>query len=54
MPHPVGGWVCYSLVLELLVETLGRYGTGLLVRVSGSRSNLDREKLRRNGIVESM
>jgi hypothetical protein len=50
----VGGWVCYSLVLELLVETPGRYGPGLLVRVSRSRSNSDRgfENLRRNGIAE--
>jgi hypothetical protein len=51
----VGGWVCYSLVSELLVETPGRYGSGLLVRVSGSRSNSDHgvENIRRNGIVES-
>jgi hypothetical protein len=55
MPRPMGGWVCYSLVLELMVETSGRYGSGLLVRVSGSRSNSDRgvEKLRRNGVPES-
>jgi hypothetical protein len=51
----VGGWVCYSLVSELLVETPDRYGLGLLVRVLGSRSNSDREieNLRRNGIAES-
>jgi hypothetical protein len=50
----MGGWVCYSLVSELLVETSGRYGLGLLVRVSGSRSNSDHEveNLRRNGIAE--
>jgi hypothetical protein len=55
IPRPVGGWVCYSLVSELLVETPGRYGPGLLVRVSWSRSNSDREveNLRRNGIAES-
>jgi hypothetical protein len=34
IPQPVGGWVCYSLVSELLVETSGRYGPSLLVRVS--------------------
>jgi hypothetical protein len=32
--RPVGGWVCYKLVSELLVETPCRYGSGLLVRVS--------------------
>jgi hypothetical protein len=32
MPMPVDGWVCYSLVSELLVETPGQYGSGLLVR----------------------
>jgi hypothetical protein len=54
-PRPVGGWVCYSLVSELLVETLGQYGPGLLVRASWSRSNSDREieNLRRNGIAEA-
>jgi hypothetical protein len=48
--------VCYRLVSEILVETLGRYGSGLLVRVSWLRSNSNREveKLRRNGIVKSM
>jgi hypothetical protein len=52
VPRSVGGWVCYSLVSELLVETSGRYGPGLLVRVSGSSSNSDRgvEKIRRNGV----
>jgi hypothetical protein len=51
----VGGGVCYRLVSELLVETLGRYGLGLLVRVSWLRSNsdLEVENLRRNGIAES-
>jgi hypothetical protein len=34
VPRPLGGSVCYSLVSELLVETLGQYGLGLLVRVS--------------------
>jgi hypothetical protein len=55
IPQPVGGWGCYRLVSELLVETPGRYGPGLLVRVSWSRSNSDREveNLRRNGIAES-
>jgi hypothetical protein len=55
IPRPVAGWVCYSLVSELLVETPGRYGSGLLVRVSWSRSNSDREveNLRRNGIAEA-
>jgi hypothetical protein len=55
MPRPVGGWGCYSLVSELLVETSGRYGPGLLVRVSGLRSNSDCgvENPRRNGIAES-
>jgi hypothetical protein len=52
----MGGWVCYSLVSELLVETPGQYGPGLLVRVLGSRSNFDHEveKIRRNDIIESM
>jgi hypothetical protein len=55
-PRPVGGWGCYRLVSELLVETSGWYGSGLLVRVSWSRSNSDREveNLRRNGVAESM
>jgi hypothetical protein len=55
IPRPVGGWVCYSLVSELLVETPGQYGPGLLVRASWSRSNSDREieNLRRNGIAEA-
>jgi hypothetical protein len=30
----VGGWVCYRLVSELLVETLDLYGLNLLVKVS--------------------
>jgi hypothetical protein len=37
IPQPVVGWVCYRLVSELLVETMGRYGLGMLVRVSWSR-----------------
>jgi hypothetical protein len=55
MPRPVGGWGCYILVSDLLVETLGWYGSGLFVKVSGSRSNSDREveNLRRNGVAES-
>jgi hypothetical protein len=55
MPCPVGGWGCYRLVSKLLVETLSRYGSGLLVRVSWSRSNSDREveKFRRNGVAKS-
>jgi hypothetical protein len=50
----MGGKVCYRLVSELLVETLGQYGPGLLVRVSWLRSNFDLEveNLRRNGVVE--
>ena len=53
-PDPSVARVCYILVSELLVETLGQYGSGLLVRVSWLRSNSDREveKLRRNGIEE--
>jgi hypothetical protein len=53
--RPVGGWVCYKLVSELLVETPGWYGPDLLVRVSWLRSiyDLEVEKLRRNGIAES-
>jgi hypothetical protein len=49
----VGGGVCYRLVSELLVETLGHMGLGLLVRVSWLRSNsdLEVENLRRNGIA---
>jgi hypothetical protein len=52
----VGGGVCYRLVSELLVEISSRYGSGLLVRVSWLRSNFDLEveKLRRNGIANSM
>jgi hypothetical protein len=44
------------MVSKLLVETSGWYGPGLLVRVSGSRSNSDRglETLKRNGIAKSM
>ena len=55
MPRPMGGWGCYSLVSELLVETPGQYGLGLLVRVSWLRSNFDHEveKIRRNGVAES-
>jgi hypothetical protein len=53
--QPVGGRVCYRLVSELLVETPGQYGSGLLVRVSWLRSNYDLEveNLRRDGIAES-
>jgi hypothetical protein len=53
--QPVGGWVCYSLASELLVETSGWYGLGLLVRVLGLRSNYDSgvENIRRNGVAES-
>jgi hypothetical protein len=49
----VGGGVCYRLVSNLLVETLDRYGMGLLVIVSWLRSNYDLEveNLRRNDIV---
>jgi hypothetical protein len=56
MPRLVGGWGCYIMVSELLVETSGRYGLGLLVRVLGLRSNFDCgvEKLWRNGVAESM
>jgi hypothetical protein len=56
IPQPVGGWVCYSLVSELLVETSSRCGSGLLVRVSWlrSNSNLEVEKIGRNGVAESM
>jgi hypothetical protein len=52
--RPVGGWVCYRLVSELLVETSGRYGSDLFVRVSWLRSNFDLEveNLKRNGIAE--
>jgi hypothetical protein len=52
----VGGEVCYRLVSEILVETLGRYGPGLFVRVSWLRSNSDLEvaNIKRNGIAESM
>jgi hypothetical protein len=55
MLRPMGGWGCYKMVSKLLVETPGWYGLGLLVRVSGLRSNSDRgvENLRRNGIAES-
>ena len=55
IPWPMSGWGCYSLVLDLLVETSGQYGSGLLVIVSWSRSNSDREveNLRRNGIAKS-
>jgi hypothetical protein len=52
MRWPVGGWGCYILVSNLLVETSGRYGSIMLVRVSWSKSNSDCEveKIRRNGI----
>jgi hypothetical protein len=48
----MGSRVCFRLVSELLVETPGWYGPGLLVRVSWLRSSYDREveNLRRNGI----
>jgi hypothetical protein len=51
----VGGWGCYRLVSELLVETPSRYGLGLLVRVLESRLNFDCEveKIRRNDVEES-
>jgi hypothetical protein len=44
-----------GLVSELLVETLGWYGLGILVKVSCLRSNYDCEveNLRRNGITKS-
>jgi hypothetical protein len=44
------------MVSDILVETPGQYGSGLLVRVSGSRLNSDCEveNLRRNGVAESM
>jgi hypothetical protein len=43
------------LLTELLVETLGWYGSDPLVKVSLLRSNFDREveNIRRNGIIES-
>jgi hypothetical protein len=52
--QPLGGRLCYILVSEILVETLGWYRPGLLVRVSLLRSNSDCEveNLRRNGITE--
>jgi hypothetical protein len=51
----VGGWVCYRLVSNLLVETSSLYGPYLLVRVSWLRPvyDLEVENLRRNGIAES-
>jgi hypothetical protein len=51
----VVGEVCYKLVSELLVETMGRYGMGLLVRVLWLRLNyeLEVENIRRNGIAKS-
>jgi hypothetical protein len=51
----VGGGVCYRSVSEILVETLGQYGLGLLVKVSwlGSNFDLEVEKIKRNGIAES-
>jgi hypothetical protein len=56
MPQPMGGWGCYRMVSEILVETSGLYGLGLLVEVSGSRSNSNHgvENLRTNGVAESM
>jgi hypothetical protein len=44
-----------QLVSELLVGTPGWYGPGLLVKVSGSRSNSDHgvENIKRNGVAES-
>jgi hypothetical protein len=55
MPRLVGGWGCYRLVSELLVETPGQYGLGMLVKVSWSRSNSNHEveKFKRNGVAES-
>jgi hypothetical protein len=52
---PLGDRVCYILVSEDLIETPGRYGPGLFVRVSWLRLNSNREveNLRRNGVVES-
>jgi hypothetical protein len=51
----MGGWVRYILASDLLIETLGRYGSGLLVKVSWLRSIYDREimKLGRNGVAKS-
>jgi hypothetical protein len=51
----MGGWVCYIMVSDLLVEAPVQYRVGLLVRVSGLRFNFDHgiENIRRNGIVES-
>jgi hypothetical protein len=53
IPHPVGGWVCYSLVSEILVETSGWVYWS---ESRGYRLNSDCgiEKLWRNGVVESM
>ena len=55
IPQPMVGGVCYRLVSEPQVETPGRYGSGLLVRVSWLRLNSDREieNIKRNGIAES-
>jgi len=55
IPRPIAGRVCYRLVSDILVETSGRYGPGLLVRASWSRfkSNREIENLRRNGVVEA-
>jgi hypothetical protein len=52
----MGGGVCYRLVSDLLVETPGQYGSGMLVRVSWLRSNSDREveNLMKNGVAESI
>jgi U3 small nucleolar ribonucleoprotein component len=43
-------------VSELLVETPSQYGIGMLVRVLWliSNSNREVEKIRRNGVAESM
>jgi len=55
IPWPVVGRVCNRLVSEPLVETSGWYGPGLLVKVSWSRSNSDREieNIKRNGVAEA-
>jgi hypothetical protein len=50
VPRPVGGWVCYSLVIEILVETMGQF---YQLESHGYRSNSDHgfENLRRNGVA---
>jgi hypothetical protein len=52
--RPMGGWVHYKIVSELLVETSGLYWMDILVRVSWLRFiyDLEFEKLGRNGVVE--